>query len=73
MYYLTTLILQLIPSILGGGAGVNLGLSYYRPRPYYQGEKWLGLPKEALRDGLRIYILVMPLLLIASLWEFGMR
>ena len=73
LYYLTTLILQLIPSILGGGAGVNLGLSYYRPKPYYEGEKWLGLPKEALQDLLRIYILVMPLLLIASLWEFGMR
>ena len=73
VYYLTTLILQLIPSVLGGAAGVNVGLSYFRPKLYYQGEKWLGLPKEALRDALRIYILVMPLLLIASLWEFGMR
>lgn len=72
-YYLTTLILQLIPSILGAGAGINLGLSYYRPKPYYQGQKWLGLSNEALRDVLRIYILVVPLLLIASLWEFGMR
>ena len=33
----------------------------------------LGLPVEALRDVFRIYVLVLPLLLIASLWEFGMR
>jgi uncharacterized membrane protein SpoIIM required for sporulation len=72
-YYLTTLILQLIPSILAGGIGVNLGLSYYRPKPYYQGEKWLGTSKEAIRDVYRIYLLVIPLLLLASLWEFGLR
>lgn len=73
MYYLTTLILQLVPSILAGGAGVNLGLSYYRPKPYYQGEKWLGTSKEAIRDVLWIYLLAIPLLLIASIWEFFMR
>ena len=49
-YYLTTLILQLIPYTLAGGIGVNLGLAYFRPKPYYQGEKWLGVPKEAIRD-----------------------
>ncbi len=72
-YYLSTLILQLIPSILAAGAGVNLGLSFYRPKPYYQGKKWLGMPVEAIRDVLWIYLLVIPLLLIASLWEFGLR
>ncbi len=72
-YYLATLILQLIPSILAAGAGVNLGLSLYRPKLYYQGKKWLGMPVEAIRDVLWIYVLVIPLLLIASLWEFGMR
>ncbi|HEY44742.1 MAG TPA: stage II sporulation protein M [Anaerolineae bacterium] len=69
-YYILTVILQLIPYSLAGGAGVNLGLAYLRPRPSYQGEKWLGLPKEAIRDTLRIYILVLPLFLGASLWEF---
>jgi uncharacterized membrane protein SpoIIM required for sporulation len=73
IYYLTTLILQLIPSILACGIGVNLGLTYYRPMPYYQGEKWLGMPKAAVRDVFWIYLLVIPLLLLASLWEFGMR
>ena len=73
MYYLITLTLQLIPYVLSGGAGVNLGLTFYRPRSFYQGEKWLGLPKEALRDVFRIYLLVVPLFLLASLWEFFER
>jgi len=72
-YYLTTLILQLIPSTLGAGAGVNLGLNFYRPKPYYEGKKFLGLSVEAVRDVLWIYALVIPMLLVASLWEFGMR
>lgn len=72
-YYLITLILQLIPYSLAGGAGVNLGLAYLRPRGPYQGEKWLGIPREALRDVFRIYSLVVPLFLVASLWEFMAR
>jgi uncharacterized membrane protein SpoIIM required for sporulation len=70
LYYILTLILQLIPYSLAGGAGVNLGLAFLWPRPSYEGEKWLGLPKEALRDVLRIYILVIPLFLAASFLEF---
>jgi uncharacterized membrane protein SpoIIM required for sporulation len=70
LYYVLTVILQLIPYSLAGGAGVNLGLAFLWPRPSYQGERWLGLPKEAVRDLLRIYILVLPLFLAASLWEF---
>ncbi|HMD82521.1 MAG TPA: stage II sporulation protein M [Anaerolineales bacterium] len=73
MYYLITLTLQLIPYVLSGGAGVNMGLALYRPRSFYQGEKWLGIPKEALRDVFRIYLLVVPLFLLASLWEFFER
>ena len=69
-YYSITLTLQLIPSILAGGAGVNIGLANFRPKPFYQGEKWLGMSKEAIRDALRIYIIVIPLLMLASLWEF---
>lgn len=73
VYYLITLILQLIPYTLAGGAGVNLGMAYFRPRPFYKGDRWLGLPTEAVRDVLRIYVLVVPLFFIASLWEFLMR
>jgi hypothetical protein len=72
-YYLLTLLLQLIPYSLAGGVGVNLGLAYLRPRPVYQGTRWLGLPREALMDVLRVYLLIVPLFLIASLWEFLAR
>lgn len=73
VYYLTTLVLQLIPYTLSGGAGVNLGLAFIRPKSCYQGGKWLGIPKEAIRDVLWIYLLVVPLFLLASVWEFFMR
>lgn len=69
-YYLITLVLQLIPYSLSGGAGVNMGLAYFRPKPDYQGGKWFGIPKEAVWDVLRIFMIVVPLFLIASLWEF---
>lgn len=72
-YYLITLILQLIPYSLAGGAGVNLGLTIFRPRPYYQGGKWLGFSREAILDVFRIYLLVVPLFLVASLWEYLAR
>ena len=72
-YYLITLILQLVPYTLSGGAGVNMGLAYLRPKSYYQGDKWLGIPREAIRDVLRIYLIVVPLFLLASLWEFFAR
>lgn len=71
VYYLLTLLLQVIPYSLAVGAGVNVGVALFRPPLYYQGRKWLGLfPKEALRDVGRIYALVIPLFLVASLWEF---
>jgi len=72
-YYLITLTLQLIPYVLSGGAGVNMGLALWRPKSFYQDEKWLGIPKEAIRDAFRIYLLVVPLFLLASLWEFFER
>ena len=72
-YYLITLTLQLVPSILAAGAGVNIGLANFRPREFYQGDQWLGMPKEAFRDAFRIYLIVVPLLFLASLWEFFQR
>ena len=71
VYYLLTLLLQVIPYSLAVGAGVNVGVALFRPPPYYQGQKWLRIfPKEALRDVARIYAIVIPLFLLASLWEF---
>lgn len=72
-YYLLTLVLQLIPYILAGGAGVNLGLAWLRPAAWYRGEKWLDVPREAIRDAGRIYLLVVPLFALASAWEFFAR
>jgi hypothetical protein len=69
-YYLVTMVLQLLPYSLAGGAGVNLGLARVRPVGDYAGPRMLGLPKEALRDTLRIYLLVVPLFAIASAFEF---
>lgn len=70
IYYIGVVILQLIPYTLAVAAGVNLGIAFLRPTPYYQGAKWFGLPQEAVRDVGRIYLLVVPLFLFASLVEF---
>jgi uncharacterized membrane protein SpoIIM required for sporulation len=75
-YYLGVLFLQLLPYSLAGGTGVRLGLGFLRPngRFGYPGSaKWLGLPAEGVRDVLRIYALVVPLFLVASLVEFLAR
>lgn len=73
-YYLLTLILQLIPYSLAGGAGVNLGIAYFRTVARYQGKAWLlAPPREGVLDVLRIYLVIVPLFLIASLWEFLAR
>lgn len=72
-YYLGVLILQLVPYSLAGGAGVRLGLGFLWPRGRwgYQGSRrWLTLPVDGIRDVGRIYVLVVPLFLIASLVEF---
>jgi hypothetical protein len=69
-YFISVLLLQLLPYSLTGGAGVNIGLARTRPAPYYQGPKWWGIPAEALRDTFRIYVLAVPLFFLASLWEF---
>jgi hypothetical protein len=69
-YYVGTLLLQLLGYSLAAGAGLNLGLALWQKRREYAYRNRLGIPMEAVRDVLRIYILVIPILLIASLWEF---
>jgi hypothetical protein len=71
-YYLVTLVLQLIPYSMAGGAGVTLGLAYLR-RAQFPGPRWLGLPRAAVQDVLWIYLLIVPLFAIASAWEFLAR
>jgi hypothetical protein len=70
-YYLITLLLQLVPYSLAGGAGIRLGWAYYRPSAadLLRG-RWLGLPVAALYDVARVYALIVPLFAVASLWEF---
>ena len=75
-YYLGVLIMQLIPYSMAGGAGVRLGLAFLFPKGkwgYPGSERWLGLPAEAVRDVLRIYALIVPLFLLASMVEFLAR
>jgi len=74
--YLVTLLPQLIPYSITGGAGVNLGLAAFRreSRSGYTGRRapWLRIPYEALRDAGRLYLISLPLFAIASLFEFTM-
>ena len=75
-YYLMTLILQLIPYSMAGGAGVNLGIaSFASPdRTGYRGSRlsWLKIPHDALADAAWIYLIALPLFAAASLFEFTM-
>jgi hypothetical protein len=73
VYYLGVLLLQLIPYSLAGGVGVRLGLAFLMPKGrwgYPSSERWVGLPAEGVRDVGRIYTLIVPLFLVASLVEF---
>ena len=70
IYYLSVVILQIIPYAMAGGAGVKLGLTYFRQGQGYEGDRWLGYPKEAIWDVVRILVLTIPFVLAANLWEF---
>ncbi len=75
-YYLVTLLLQLVPSSMVGGAGVNLGIAAFasESRTGYRGARMpaLRIPYEAIRDAGWIYLGSLPLFAIASLFEFMM-
>jgi len=71
VYYLLTLFLQILGYSLTIGAGVNVGISLFKPISDYRGKKLFSFfPKEALLDLIRIYALSIPIFLIGSLWEF---
>lgn len=75
-YYVTVMVLQILPYALTGGVGVRLGLGLLFPKTrwgYESQEGWLGLPAEGVRDVLRVYAVAAPLFLIASLVEFLAR
>jgi hypothetical protein len=73
LYYSSVMLLQLIPYSLAAAAGIRLGLGFAMPKGRYGypgSERWLGLPAEGVRDVCRVYTLVVPLFLLASLLEF---
>jgi len=75
-YYLSVLLLQLIPYILAQAAGVRVGLAFMMPHSrwaYGSPQRWLGVPADGIRDVLHIYLLVVPMFLIASIVEFAAR
>jgi hypothetical protein len=75
-YYLATIILQLVPYSLAGGAGVALGFAVFSRRAgaEYEGGRmpWLRLPYAAIHDAGWICLTCLPLFAIASLFEFTM-
>jgi hypothetical protein len=70
LYYVVVLFMQILPYSLAGGAGINVGISLFRASVRYSGPRWWIFPLEPLHDAARIYMLVVPLFLIASLVEF---
>ena len=73
-YYLVTLILQLVPYSIAGGVGVRLGVgAWAQLRSRTATATWLGLPTDRLRDALLAYVVITPLFLVASLFEFLVR
>lgn len=69
-YYLVTLVLQLIPYSIAGGIGVRLGIGAWRDMRGWSRPSVLGLRTDRLRDAALAYVVIAPLFLLASLWEF---
>ena len=70
LYYLVTLVLQLIPYSIAGGVGVRLGIGAWRDMRGSSRPSVLGLRTDRLRDVALAYVVIVPLFLVASLWEF---
>jgi hypothetical protein len=70
LYYLVTLVLQLIPYSIAGGMGVYLGIGVWRELLRHPGSWSLPLPRDRISDTALAYTVIAPLFLVASLWEF---
>lgn len=70
LYYFVTLALQIGGFTLSGAAGLNLGFAFFRREGAFVGPTWLRLPKTALLDATRAYLIIIPLLAAGSAWEF---
>jgi hypothetical protein len=71
-YYLVTLALQLAAFTLAGAGALHLGWAFLRKRGPYVGPAWFRLPRPALIDVAVLYVLIVPLFAVGSLWEFLM-
>lgn len=70
IYYLGFEVLQIAWASLAAGAGMNLTLACFRSDQLYQSDKWFFVPREAVRDLCRIYLLVLPLLFVSAAWKY---
>jgi hypothetical protein len=70
VYYVATLILQLIPYSIAGGMGVHLGVGGWRELRRDPSRWSVPLPRDRVIDTAAAYLVIAPLFLIASLWEF---
>jgi hypothetical protein len=72
LYYLVTLVLQLIAYVLTMAAGVHVGLNAWRARNDGRIRSVVGLrvPAFTLRDAGWLYVAAVPFFLVGSLWEF---
>jgi len=68
---LPTLILEGEGYVLAAWVGINMGLSWLKPKWAYRGEdlSWLKSVKRAFKDSLRVYVLVGVFLLVAAIVE----
>ncbi|HEU5181817.1 MAG TPA: hypothetical protein VFW45_13600, partial [Candidatus Polarisedimenticolia bacterium] len=65
-----TLAFQLAAFTLAGGGGLHLGWAYLRRRGPFIGPEWFRLPRPALIDVGLLYLLIVPMFAIGSIWEF---
>jgi hypothetical protein len=77
-YYLVTVLLQSVPYIFAVGAGISIGLAllgpYFGLNLHYGGPSiWphsLRIPRQPVTDALWICVAAVPLMFIASVFEF---
>ena len=72
VYYLVTIVLQLVGYVLTMAAGVHVGWTAWTGRNDATVRSVLGvrIPGWALRDAAWLYAVAIPAFLVGSLWEF---
>lgn len=68
-YFLVFQLVQVISFSLASGAGIQLTVALFLRRPEYRDRKF-GIPVQAVRDLLRVFLFVLPLLLFSAWWKY---